>query len=242
MSNATIQAWRPRSATNANVHGWSPFQGAVPVSAKPCRLRGSMAVVRLRVLALVTLAVTIAACSSPPAASPKGGSTTVPSPSGRCDVNQTASTPHVSERPVVIKGARYYRFVNEGTSPCRIEDAPVLQMIDAAGRKLPTSTYIVPGGAGPSLPRRLITLVPGRPVYLLLFDLKRAGFGARPPKLVCPTSSALEMTFPGSSGMIKITGPAGRFAPYVQLGGKKVGCGRINMLPLSSIPSDVVPT
>lgn len=195
----------------------------------------------------VAVALLAAACSSPQGAGPPGstttvapGPTTVPLP-GRCDVSQTTTGPHVVEHPVTIRGVRYYRFVNEASTPCQIEDAPVLRMIDAAGKALFTSTYIPPGGAGPSAPRELITLAPGKAEYLNLSDLTRAGFGARPPKVVCPTSSALEMTFPGSPGTITVTGAAGRFAPYEQLGGTKVGCGMIIVLPLSTTPSDAIP-
>ena len=191
---------------------------------------------------LMAVALAVAGCSSGPhAAKPEGGLTTVAPVTGRCDINQESPGPHVGEHPVTIQGVIYYRFVNEGTAPCRIEDAPVLQMIDAAGKPLLTSTYIPRGGYGPSAPRSLITLLPRRAEYLFLSDLTRAGFGSRPPKVICPASTTLQMSFPGSTGTITITGVAGRFAPYEQLGGTKVGCGAINLLPLSPIPTDWSP-
>ena len=156
----------------------------------------------------------------------------------RCDLD-TRQAGHVAETNVVIGGVRYYRFTDTGRQPCLILDAPDLQLLDH-GRRLQTVGSIPDGGAGPSAPRQTITLRPGHPTYLYLFGLDRAGFGTHPPPLVCPTSTSLRMTFPYSSGSVTITGPAGTWSTYEQLGGTKLACGLIDILPLSTIPSDGV--
>lgn len=159
----------------------------------------------------------------------------------RCDLDAHHAS-HVAEAGVVIGGVRYDRFTDTGRRPCLILDAPDLQLLDGHGRPLRTVTYIPGGGAGASAPRRTVTLRPGQPMYLNLSGLERSGFGSRPPRLVCPTSASLRMTFPYSPGSITLTGPGGTWSTYQQLGRHRLACGLLSVLPLTPTPSEQVAT
>jgi hypothetical protein len=158
----------------------------------------------------------------------------------RCDISPAGG--NVVEQTVTIDHVVYYRFVNVAATPCRLSDAPTLQLLDSKGHRLRTVSDVANGGAGTGR-RHPITLRPHTPVYLNLQVLTRSDF-QHPPKRVCPTSSALRMTFPGSRGAVLIKGRAGRLAPYEQYGhhgvANGIACGLINILPLSRTPTDSV--
>jgi hypothetical protein len=173
---------------------------------------------------------------------PAGLPQQAPLPKVTCTVGPGA----VVGTPVVVPASKdwpegqFYAFTNTGPRACGLEDAPRLQMLDAADMPLRTVTDIDHGGAGWSAGPTPLIMEPGRTQYLLLLELDRAHISGVNSLLVCPTSASLQMTFRGS-GTITMTGAAGRWAPYQQLTRTGFACGAIIVAPLAPFAARALP-
>ena len=116
-------------------------------------------------------------------------------------------------------------FRNISTTSCTLKGYPNLQMFDDAGKPIPT--YVIDGTSYTvqAQPEDVVILLPGKQA---MFDLgydNSTGYG----NAICPTSSRVEITPPGSSEPIIVSW---KFQPYGGGTIPKLRCGEITVSPV----------
>ena len=117
------------------------------------------------------------------------------------------------------------RFQNVSARACTLYGYPGLQMLDAAGRPLPTEVHRGRAYTVPNVAERLVTL---RPRAGAAFDAgwdDATGYGRKQ----CPTSTRVLITPPDAYQSIKI---AWRIQPYGGGSVQHLRCGQITVSPV----------
>jgi hypothetical protein len=121
-----------------------------------------------------------------------------------------------------------FAFVNTGTKTCSLIGYPKLQMLNSAGGDIATTDEHAPPGFD-GIKRKLVVIAPG----------KRAYFGAAYPDFtgagnkVCPTSTELALTPPGSTAPVTLAGSAAAITPFAG-SNTQIGCGIVQMTYVSA--------
>jgi Protein of unknown function (DUF4232) len=118
-----------------------------------------------------------------------------------------------------------YIFTNTSATACTLAGFPALQLLNASGQHLTTTT--IPNGDTPTT----VTLPSAGHAWFDILFPTQTGFG----NLHCPTSSSLAVTPPSNTSALRITGAGGQIAPY---GGDipHLMCGNINTSPVLDQP------
>jgi Protein of unknown function (DUF4232) len=118
-----------------------------------------------------------------------------------------------------------YIFTNTSATACRLSGFPGLQLLNASGQPLMTTT--LRNSNTPSV----VTLEPGRHAWFDIEFPTQTGFGS----LHCPTSAALAVIPPNNRTALILRGPGGQIAPY---GGDipHLMCGNIDVSSVLSQP------
>ncbi|MGD0198565.1 MAG: DUF4232 domain-containing protein [Solirubrobacteraceae bacterium] len=111
-----------------------------------------------------------------------------------------------------------FAFVNKGARACSLIGYPRVQMESAAGKPIATTDEDASGFLG--LRRVLVVIAPGKRAYFGVAYPDSTGAGQRR----CPTAAELELTPPGSSAPVLLTGSGAAITPYAG-SNRKLGCG-----------------
>lgn len=121
-----------------------------------------------------------------------------------------------------------YGFRNDGSSACRLEGFPTVQMLKSSGAKLSTTEqHAAPGALG--ITEKTVVLKPKAVAYFGVDYPAQTGFG----NLHCPTSASLRLTAPGASDSLVLHGRGANINAY---GGSEVAlhCGILRVTPVSA--------
>jgi hypothetical protein len=118
-----------------------------------------------------------------------------------------------------------YMFTNTSATACTLGGFPGLQLLNASGQPLNTTT--IRNSETPST----VTLQPGRHAWFDIEFPTQTGFGS----LQCPTSAALAVIPPNDTTALVIRGSGGQIGAY---GGDipHLMCGNINVSPVLAQP------
>jgi hypothetical protein len=102
-----------------------------------------------------------------------------------------------------VGGQLFYEFAEVGrSSPCTLAGAPEVQLFGPDGHPIPASETFSSGQGliSPDLPEP-VTVAAAAPMYETITGHPSSASGQ-----MCPTPAALRMTFPGSTGVLTVTG------------------------------------
>jgi hypothetical protein len=118
-----------------------------------------------------------------------------------------------------------YMFTNTSATACTLTGFPGLQLLNASGQPLTTTT--IRNTETPSA----VTLQPGRQAWFDIEFPTQTGFGS----LQCPTSAALAVIPPNDTTALVVRGSGGQIGAY---GGDipHLMCGNINVSPILPQP------
>jgi Protein of unknown function (DUF4232) len=118
-----------------------------------------------------------------------------------------------------------YMFTNTSATTCTLGGFPGLQLLNASGQTLTTTTFR--SSETPST----VTLQPGRHAWFDIEFLTQTGFGS----LQCPTSAALAVIPPNDKTALVVRGSGGQIGAY---GGDipHLMCGNIDVSPVLAEP------
>jgi hypothetical protein len=118
-----------------------------------------------------------------------------------------------------------YMFTNTSATACTLGGFPGLQLLNASGQPLTTTT--IRNSETPSV----VTMQPGRHAWFDIEFPTQTGFGS----LQCPTSAALAVIPPNDTTALVVRGPGGQIGAY---GGDipHLMCGTINVSPILTQP------
>ena len=184
-------------------------------------------------LSLVALSlIALTGCGS----NSKTNPTTTPTPSSSptvsatpaslvCDSSQLVIQLGVEDAAMGSRGVTGMTFQNTSAKSCTLEGYPIVQMIDANGKSLPT--YVTHFGSfnAPKSPTTLVTLAPGAKAKFDLLYEAQTGYG----NAVCPTSSKVDFTPPGSTVALPMDL---KIQPYGGGTIQKLRCGEIKVSPV----------
>jgi hypothetical protein len=119
-----------------------------------------------------------------------------------------------------------YGFRNLGR-PCTLRGFPGVVMLAGSGAALPTTEQHAPGAYG--IPVTLVPLGHGAAAYFGVHYASQTGYDG----LSCPTSAALRLTPPGTTGGLVVRGRGGTIQPY---GGTipHLHCGIVHVSPVGA--------
>ena len=142
-----------------------------------------------------------------------------------CDSSQIAIQLGVEDAAMGSRGVTGMTFQNTSKKSCTLEGYPIVQMIDATGKSLPT--YVTHFGSfnAPKSPATLVTLAPGAKAKFDLLYEAQTGYG----NAVCPTSSKVDFTPPGSTVALPLDL---KIQPYGGGTIQKLRCGEIKVSPV----------
>ena len=185
--------------------------------SRRARIGLALVVALLAALALGSLAALVVNSngSTPPSAS----TLVIP----RCLTAQLRVTPGTSEGALGHIGVVVH-FTNRSRSTCELHGYPGMQMLDAAGKPIPTSVQRGIAYTVPKVPERAVKLTPGGEASFDLGYSDSTGYGDEK----CPTSTRVEITPPNDFKPLTI---AWRIEPY---GGDipHLKCGEITVSPV----------
>jgi hypothetical protein len=185
--------------------------------SRRARIGLALFVALLAALALGSLVALVV--NSNGSTSPSASTLVIP----RCLTGQLRVTPGTSEGALGHIGV-VVRFTNHSRSTCELYGYPGLQMLDAAGKALPTSVQRGIAYTVPKVPERAVKLPPGGRASFDLGYSDSTGYGNE----TCPSSTRVEITPPNDFKPLTI---AWRIAPY---GGDipHLKCGEITVSPV----------
>ena len=142
-----------------------------------------------------------------------------------CDPSQLSIQLGLQDAAMGSRGVTGMAFLNTSTKSCTLEGYPIVQMIDANGKSLPT--YVTHFGSfnAPKSPATLVTLAPGAKAKFDLLYEAQTGYG----NAVCPTSSKVDFTPPGSTVALPLDL---KIQPYGGGTIQKLRCGEIKVSPV----------
>jgi len=118
-------------------------------------------------------------------------------------------------------------FENVSNATCTLYGYPGMQMLDAAGRPIPTEVIRGSGYAVTALPEKVVTLAPGGKASFQLIFADGTGYGTA----TCPTSSQVEFTPPNLYVPITVSW---QIQPYGGATIAQLHCGQITVSPVFS--------
>jgi hypothetical protein len=116
-------------------------------------------------------------------------------------------------------------FTNVSESRCSLEGYPKLQMLDAAGRHIPTVLHKGSFMTVPQMRVRPVSLAPGASASFYIGFEDATGYG----DAQCPTSTRIQVTPPENTKPMTI---AWRLQPYGGSTIAKLRCGEITVSPV----------
>ena len=124
--------------------------------------------------------------------------------------------------------ASEYGFKNVSGHRCELEGYPTVQMLTKSGGKLSTKDQHAALGAFQIMLKPVIIAHDETAYFGIEYESSTGYVNA-----YCPTSAALELTAPGSTKSVLLTGFGGRIQPY---GGsvQHLHCGILSMTPVSA--------
>ncbi|MFZ0995915.1 MAG: DUF4232 domain-containing protein [Candidatus Dormiibacterota bacterium] len=119
-------------------------------------------------------------------------------------------------------------FVNVSAQPCALYGYPTVQLLDSAGNQITSSDQpITPNTGDDDINPGLVVLETGQPAYFMVFY----PMNADAPPVTCPTSAELQLTPPGLTTALTLTGVGAQIAPY---GTSSVPCGLLMVTPVTA--------
>ncbi len=120
-----------------------------------------------------------------------------------------------------------YRLTNSSRSVCTLRGYPGLQLRPAAGQALPTTDIqqTWPGNPGRQPGEVVVLAGGGHAWFYILYSTMYQG-------MQCPRSAALDITPPGDTGALVVTGLGGQLQPYGGTQQQGLHCGAIGVSPV----------
>jgi hypothetical protein len=141
------------------------------------------------------------------AASALGGTAAYADPTSSCSASALSAV-YVDSTGAAGSVDREYGFKNRSTKSCDLRGYPTVEMLTSSDRLLSTTEVDAPGAWGIAV--KPISLAAGAVAYFGLHYAAATGYG----NLRCPTSSALELTAPGTTRGTELHGRGGRIRPF----------------------------
>ncbi len=172
--------------------------------------------------------ILLSGCSSTakttPTVSPTPSTTATPA-SLTCDSSQLSIQLGAQDAAMGSRGVTGMDFLNTSARSCTLEGYPIVQMIDASGKSLPTYVTHFGSFAAPNAPVGVVTLAPGGKAKFDLLYAAQTGYG----NAYCPTSGKVDFTPPGSKIALSLDW---KIQPYGGGTIQKLRCGEIKVSPL----------
>jgi hypothetical protein len=116
-------------------------------------------------------------------------------------------------------------FKNVSAETCTLKGYPSVEMLDAAGRPIPTEVTDGPSYTVPVLPEKAVVITGGAEASFEVGYTDATGYGTA----VCPTSAKVAVTPPDASRAITVSW---RIQPYGGSTIQKLQCGQIALSPV----------
>jgi hypothetical protein len=116
-------------------------------------------------------------------------------------------------------------FKNVSAATCTLKGYPSVEMLDAAGRPIPTEVTDGPSYTVPVLPEKAVVITGGAEASFEVGYTDATGYGTA----VCPTSAKVAVTPPDASRAITVSW---RIQPYGGSTIQKLQCGQIALSPV----------
>jgi len=192
---------------------------------------------RIAALALGVLALGLAGCSTPtptpsptPEHTPSPSASPSPSPTPTvliCTASQLQAWAGPNGAATALIGSEF-AFINVSSQPCGLYGYPTVEMLNSSGNQIPSSDQpITPGTGLDDINPGLVVLAPGQRAYFIVFY----PMNAEVPPVTCPTSAELELTPPGLTTALTLTGVGAQIAPY---GTSSMPCGLLMVTPVTA--------
>ena len=142
-----------------------------------------------------------------------------------CDSSQLSIQLGLQDAAMGSRGVTGMAFQNTSAKSCTLEGYPIVQMLDASGKSLPTYVTHFGSFAAPDAAPAIITLAPGAKAKFDLLYAAQTGYG----NAVCPTSTTVDFTPPGSKVALALNW---KIQPYGGGTIQKLRCGEIKVSPV----------
>ena len=158
----------------------------------------------------------------------------IPLPTPTAKVTPTTSSCRTSQLSIVLgtesaaMGARAVAgmgFKNISSTACTLMGYPKIQMVDSIGKSIPTFVNEVPALMGIKSAVNLISVNPGQTAIFNLMYESGTGYA----NAICPTSSSVEFTAPGTSQILALPW---KIQPYGGATIAALNCGEIRTSPV----------
>ena len=142
-----------------------------------------------------------------------------------CDSSQLSIQLGLQDAAMGSRGVTGMAFQNTSAKSCTLEGYPIVQMLDASGKSLPTYVTHFGSFATPDAAPAMVTLAPGAKAKFDLLYAAQTGYG----NAVCPTSTTVDFTPPGSKVALALNW---KIQPYGGGTIQKLRCGEIKVSPV----------
>ncbi len=176
--------------------------------------------------------IALTGCGSKAITTPPVSPTPTPSPS--VTVTPAVLTCNSSQLSIQLgeegaaagsRGVTGMSFKNISSTACTLEGYPIIQMIDASGKSIPTYVAHSNSFSSPSATVKVITVLPGLGGKFDMLYAAQTGYG----NAICPTSTSVDFTPPGSSVALVLPW---KIQPYGGATIQKLRCGEIRVSPI----------
>jgi Protein of unknown function (DUF4232) len=121
-------------------------------------------------------------------------------------------------------------FVYDGGGRCTLTGYPTVRMLAASGHRLAMTTTRYATGH----PVRTVLVAHGARAYFVIHYSDGAAFQGQPGYRACPNSARLQLTPPGQTRRVTLSGKGGQITPY----GRRPGaCGLLFISAITGAPT-----